>query len=38
MRANVLTYLDENAKRIPGNVAIWDDGNEITYNPTGCAV
>ena len=31
MRANVLTYLDENAKRIPGNVAIWDDGNEITY-------
>ena len=31
MNANVLTYLDENAKRLPDKVAIWDDGNETTY-------
>ena len=31
MNANVLTYLDENAKRLPEKTAIWDDGIEVSY-------
>lgn len=31
MNANVLCYLDENAKRFPDKTAIWDNGEIITY-------
>lgn len=31
MNANVLTYLDENARKLPDKVAIWDNGSETTY-------